>query len=52
MSGTETRLDTLLAATAASSPSYAADGRLYFPCGTGGSAQVWELPAVRGAPAQ
>ncbi|RKK05017.1 alpha/beta fold hydrolase [Pseudoroseomonas wenyumeiae] len=49
MTDTETRLDTLLAAPAASGPSYAADGRLYFLCDAGGSAQVWELPAGGGA---
>ncbi|MDB5370921.1 MAG: peptidase [Roseomonas sp.] len=42
------RLDGLLAAAAATAPSYAADGRLYFLCDAGGSAQVWELPADGG----
>jgi dipeptidyl aminopeptidase/acylaminoacyl peptidase len=45
------RLDALLAAAAATAPSYAADGRLYFLCDAGGSAQVWEMPAD-GAPAR
>jgi dipeptidyl aminopeptidase/acylaminoacyl peptidase len=48
MTDTATRLDALLAAPAASGPSYAADGRLYFLCDAGGSAQVWELPAGGG----
>lgn len=48
MTEIEARLDALLAAPAASSPSYAADGRLYFLCDAGGSAQVWELPAGGG----
>lgn len=39
------RLDALLNVPAATAPSYAADGRLYFLCDAGGSAQVWELPA-------
>ncbi len=42
------RLETLLAAPAATLPSFAADGRLYFLCDTSGSAQVWELPADGG----
>jgi dienelactone hydrolase len=45
MTEIEARLDALLAAPAASAPTYAADGRLYFLCDAGGSAQVWELPA-------
>ena len=49
MTDPETRLDALLAAPAASGPSYAADGRLYFLSDAGGSAQVWELPADGGA---
>ncbi|MBO1076882.1 S9 family peptidase [Roseomonas marmotae] len=49
MSDISTRLDSLLAAPAAVGPSYAADGRLYFLCDAGGSAQVWELPADGGA---
>ena len=49
MTDPEARLDALLAAPAASGPSYAADGRLYFLCDAGGSAQVWELPAGGGA---
>jgi dipeptidyl aminopeptidase/acylaminoacyl peptidase len=48
MSDISSRLDTLLAAPAATAPSYAADGRLYFLCDAGGSAQVWELPADGG----
>jgi dipeptidyl aminopeptidase/acylaminoacyl peptidase len=51
MTEIDTRLDDLLAAPAASGPSYAADGRLYFLCDAGGSAQVWELPA-HGGPAR
>jgi dipeptidyl aminopeptidase/acylaminoacyl peptidase len=51
MSDHALRLDALLAAAAATGPSYAADGRLYFLCDAGGSAQVWELPAD-GAPAR
>jgi dipeptidyl aminopeptidase/acylaminoacyl peptidase len=51
MTATEARLDALLAASAAAGPSYAADGRLYFLCDAGGSAQVWELPA-HGGPAR
>ncbi|MBO1077683.1 S9 family peptidase [Roseomonas haemaphysalidis] len=50
MTEIEARLDALLAAPAASLPSFAADGRLYFLCDAGGSAQVWELPAGGGAP--
>jgi dipeptidyl aminopeptidase/acylaminoacyl peptidase len=42
------RLDALLAAPAATAPSHAADGRVYFLCDAGGSAQVWELPAGGG----
>lgn len=42
------RLEALLAAPAATLPSFAADGRLYFLCDAGGSAQVWELPADGG----
>ncbi len=38
-------LDHFLSAPAASAPSYAADGRLYFLNDAAGSAQVWELPA-------
>ncbi len=45
------RLDALLQVPAATAPSYAADGRLYFLCDAGGSAQVWELPAD-GSPAR
>ena len=45
------RLDALLQTPAATGPSYAADGRVYFLCDAGGSAQVWELPAD-GAPAR
>jgi dipeptidyl aminopeptidase/acylaminoacyl peptidase len=48
MSDISSRLDALLAAPAATAPSYAADGRLYFLCDAGGSAQVWELPADGG----
>ncbi|RKK04108.1 alpha/beta fold hydrolase [Pseudoroseomonas wenyumeiae] len=51
MPDTASRLGALLAATAATAPSHAADGRLYFLCDAGGSAQVWELPAD-GAPAR
>jgi dipeptidyl aminopeptidase/acylaminoacyl peptidase len=51
MSYIASRLDALLAAAAATAPSYAADGRLYFLCDAGGSAQVWERPA-NGAPAR
>jgi dipeptidyl aminopeptidase/acylaminoacyl peptidase len=38
-------LDRFLAAPAATLPSYAADGRLYFLNDAAGSAQVWEIPA-------
>lgn len=48
MDDTTRRLDALLAAPAATAPAYAADGRLYFLCDAGGSAQVWELPAGGG----
>ena len=41
-------VDSFLAARAASAPSYAADGRLYFLNDVDGSAQVWELPADGG----
>lgn len=41
-------LDGLLSAAAATAPSYAADGRLYFLNDVAGSAQVWELPADGG----
>ncbi|WP_426956120.1 S9 family peptidase [Muricoccus radiodurans] len=41
-------LDRLLSAAAATLPSYAADGRLYFLSDPGGSLQVWELPADGG----
>ena len=44
-------LDHLLATPAATAPSYAADGRLYFLNDAAGSAQVWELPAD-GSPAR
>ena len=37
-------LDRFLSAPAATLPSYAADGRLYFLNDAAGSAQVWELP--------
>ncbi|MFC0410673.1 S9 family peptidase [Roseomonas elaeocarpi] len=44
-------IDRLLSAPAATAPSFAADGRLYFLNDAGGSAQVWEIPA-NGAPAR
>lgn len=45
------RLDALLRVPAATAPSYAANGSVYFLCDAGGSAQVWELPAD-GSPAR
>lgn len=42
------RLEDLLTAPAATYPSFAADGRLYFLSDASGSAQVWELPADGG----
>ncbi|AWV21605.1 Acylamino-acid-releasing enzyme [Roseomonas mucosa] len=42
------RIDRLLAAPAATAPSFAADGRLYFLNDADGSAQVWEIPADGG----
>ena len=44
-------LDRFLSAPAATAPSYAGDGRLYFLNDAGGSAQVWELLAD-GSPAR
>ncbi|WP_159999442.1 prolyl oligopeptidase family serine peptidase [Roseomonas sp. 18066] len=45
-------LERLLATPAASLPSHAGDGRLYFLQDSGGSAQVWELAAGASAPRQ
>ncbi len=44
-------LDRFLCLPAATAPSYAGDGRLYFLNDAAGSAQVWELP-VDGSPAR
>ncbi|ONG47430.1 S9 family peptidase [Pseudoroseomonas deserti] len=49
---TASLLERLLATPAATLPSHAGDGRLYFLQDSGGSAQVWELSGAGGAPRQ